>query len=70
MLEVQYFPEQAGTAGGLGKFTQILDRHLKGDYQLVMLFLVDPGATMVSFSTGGSATRKDDLRDDNLKAPN
>jgi len=69
-LEIQYFPEQAGTIGGLGKFNKIKDEHLKDDYDLVMLFLVDPGAEIVSFSTGGSATRADDLRNENLVAPN
>ncbi|MHC4698722.1 MAG: CvpA family protein [Planctomycetota bacterium] len=69
VIEVQYFPEQAGTIGGLGQFNKIKDRHLRGEYELVMLFLVDPGAEIASFSTGGSATRRDDLRDANLVAP-
>ena len=69
VIEVQYFPEQAGTIGGLGAFTRIKDEHLKGDYQLVLLFLVDPGAEITSFSTGGDATRKDDLSGENLVAP-
>ena len=53
VIEVQYFPEQVGTVGGLGQFSRIQDRHLQGEYELVMLFLVDPGAEIVSFSTGG-----------------
>lgn len=69
VVEVQYFPQQAGTVGGLGAFDQVQDRHLENDYELVMLFLVDPGAQIMSFSTGGSATRADDLRGDNLVAP-
>lgn len=69
-VEVQYFPEPAGTAGGLGEFTEIQDRHFTGDYTLVYLFLVDPGVTITSFSTGGDATRADDLRSANLVAPN
>lgn len=69
IFEAQYFSEPAGTMGGLGKFDTIKDRHLKDDYQLVFLFLVDPGARIVSFSTGGSASRKDDLRGENLVAP-
>lgn len=69
VFEAQYFSEPAGTIGGLGKFDTIKDRDLKDDYQLVFLFLVDPGARIVSFSTGGSASRKDDLWGDNLVAP-
>lgn len=69
LLEVQYFPNQVGTVGGLGKFKKIKDRHLKKDYELVLLFLVDPGATVTSFSSGGSALRRDDLRRENLVAP-
>ena len=69
MIEVQYFPEQAGTIGGLGEFRKIDDTKLKGDYAYVLLFLVDPGAKITSFSTGGSATRADDLSAENLVAP-
>jgi len=69
VIEVQYFPNQAGSIGGLGQFNKIQDQHLKDDYELVLLFLVDPGATIVSFSTGGAATRADDLREENLVAP-
>lgn len=69
VFEIQYFSEPAGTIGGLGKFDAIKDRHLKDDYQFVLLFLVDPGASIVSFSTGGSASRKDDLRGEGIVAP-
>ncbi len=69
MVEIQYFSGQAGTIGGLGKFQKIKDQDLKQNYELVLLFLVDPGVTIASFSTGGSATRKDDLTGENLVAP-
>lgn len=69
VIEVQYFAEQAGSVGGVGQFDKIKDRHLKGDYQLVFLFLVDPGAKIVTFSTGGGEARKQDLREDNIVAP-
>lgn len=69
IIEVQYFPEQAGTIGGLGQFRKIQDRHLKKDYELVLLFLVEPGATLTTFSAGSSAQRSDDLRGENLVAP-
>ncbi|MCH9032901.1 MAG: CvpA family protein [Planctomycetes bacterium] len=69
IIEVQYFPDQAGTIGGLGQFRTIKDRHLKKDYELVLLFLVEPGATITAFSSGSSATRRDDLRSENLVAP-
>jgi len=69
MIEVQYFSNQAGSIGGLGKFDKIKDADLKDDYQLVLLFLVDPGVRIISFSTGGDATRADDLKSENLVAP-
>jgi hypothetical protein len=69
MIEVQYFPDQTQLIGGFGKFDKIKNDDLKGDYQFVLLFLVDPGSRIVSFSTGGSATRADDLKDENLVAP-
>lgn len=68
-IEIQYFLNQAGTIGGVGKFTKIKDSDLEGDYELVILFLVDPGVEIVSFSTGGAATRGDDLRGEGLVAP-
>jgi len=68
-MEVQYFPDQAGSIGGLGPFNRIKDRHLEKDYELVLLFLVDPGVTIKSFSAGGSAQRRDDLASENLVAP-
>lgn len=71
MIEVQYASEERGSIGGdLGPFSRIKDNDLKGDYQLVMLFHVDPGARIVSFSTGGDATRSDDLTSEDLAAPN
>jgi len=69
IIEVQYFSEPTGSMGGLGQFERIKDDDLKNDYELVILFLVDPGAEIVSFSTGGSATRADDLRGEGLIAP-
>ncbi|MEK7756845.1 MAG: hypothetical protein AAB385_06500, partial [Planctomycetota bacterium] len=71
VIEVQYGSEERGMIGAsLGAFNRIKDDHLKGDYQLVLLFLVDPGARIISFSTGGDATRADDLKGENLVAPN
>jgi hypothetical protein len=69
ILEIEYFPEQAGSMGGLGPFLQIQDRHLEDDYELFFLFLVEPGARILYFSTGGAADRRDDLQADNLEAP-
>jgi hypothetical protein len=70
VVEVQFAPdENALMGGGLGPFERVKDDHLKGDYQLVMLFAVNPGVKIVSFSTGGDATRKDDLTAENLTAP-
>lgn len=68
-LEMQYFPEQAGSIGGVGPFMSIKERDLDKDDTLILLFLVNPGATIVEFSTGGAATRADDLRAEGLTAP-
>lgn len=68
-IEVQYFPEQTQLVGGFGKFDKIKGDDLKGDYEFVLLFLVDPGSRIITFSTGGSANRADDLKDENLVAP-
>jgi hypothetical protein len=70
VIEVQYFSGPVGMMGGLGPFDRIKeDRDLKGDYEFVLLFLVDPGARIKRFSTGGSATRAEDLTTENLIAP-
>lgn len=69
VFEVQYYPDAAGTIGGVGDFSRIKDKHLSGDYELVFLFLVKPGAEIVGFSTGGDASRKDDLTGEKLIAP-
>lgn len=69
VLEIQYYPDAAGSIGGVGQFDRIRENELKPDEPLVLLFLVDPGATIVAFTTGGDATRRDDLRGENLVAP-
>ena len=69
MIEVQYYSTLIGSMGGLGKFDRIRDEDFKNDYRLVMLFHVDPGARIKAFSTGGDATRADDLSTQNLVAP-
>lgn len=68
-IEVMYFKERAGSVGQIGQFEKIKERDLQGDYQLVLLFLIEPGAQITAFSTGGDATRRDDLSMDNLVAP-
>ena len=69
VIEVQYFSHQVGSVGGVGKFEKLKDRHFKKDYQFVLLFLVEPGAEIDNFTTGGAASRRDDLRGENLIAP-
>ena len=66
-FELLYFPEFAQSAGHYGQFSKIRSQHLKGDYQLVYLFLVDPGARLVKFTTG-SIKRPVDLSKLNLVA--
>jgi hypothetical protein len=68
-IEVQYFAEHAGSIGGLGRFRRIREQDLTANDQFVLLFLVDPGVRIVAFSTGGAASRRDDLMSDNLVAP-
>lgn len=69
VFEIQYFSSPVGRMGGLGKFEKIKDSDLRGDYEYFLLFLVEPGAKIVRFSTGGSATRAEDLGRANLVAP-
>jgi hypothetical protein len=70
VIEVEYFGDApVGSIGGLGPFEKIKESNLKGEYELVFLFLVEPGARITSFSTGGPATRRDDLSQENLVAP-
>ena len=66
---MQYFSEPVGSIGGIGEFTRVNEKNLKSDDTFVLLFLVDPGARIVSFSTGGAASRKDDLTGSRLVAP-
>lgn len=67
-LEIQFFPDQVGTIGGLGAFSRVKENNLQASDQLVLLFLVDPGAEIVSFSTGDES-RAEDLRAQTLVAP-
>lgn len=69
MVEVQYFSEPIGAIGGLNKFDRIDEKKLDPEDTFVLLFLVDPGAHIVTFSTGGAATRAEDLSTENLVAP-
>ncbi|MFQ5495575.1 MAG: hypothetical protein ACE5EX_09360 [Phycisphaerae bacterium] len=69
LFELQYFSEPVGSLGGVGKFRRIDEETLTPQDTFVMLFLVDPGARITAFSTGGSATRRDDLTAENLIAP-
>lgn len=69
VMEVQYFPEGVGSMGGLGPFRRVQNVHLEQDHELVLLFFVNPGATIVSFSSGSDATKSEDLSADNLVAP-
>ena len=69
VVEVQYFRDPVGSIGGLGKFSRINETKLDADDTFTLLFLVDPGVTIVEFSTGGTTTRSDDLRGENLVAP-
>jgi hypothetical protein len=69
IVEVQYFPEAAGTVGGVRPFERIKDSHMTGSgYELYFLFLIDSGRKVVTFNTTGGAGGAD-LSDMNLIAP-
>lgn len=53
-VEVLYFPEYAESGGRIGTFDKIKNQHFQHDYQLVYLYLIDPGAKVVKFTTAGS----------------
>jgi hypothetical protein len=69
ILELQYFGGADAGVGRMRPFDRIKDSHLNGDYGFVLLFLVKPGAHITSFSSGGEASRADDLTGENLTAP-
>lgn len=71
LFELQYFPEYAAAGARTHRqFQKIRDRHLSGNnYTLVFLYLIDPGVQVVKFSTGGSSSYAQDLRQMNLVAP-
>jgi hypothetical protein len=69
VMEIQYFPEESGSIGGLSRFREANESNLTNDDLVVFLFLVEPGARITYFSTGGSSMRRDDLEADNLVAP-
>ncbi len=68
-IEIQYFSEPSGSMGGLGAFDRINEANLSSGDDFYLLFLVDPGARIVSFSSGSSVSAADDLSMANLVAP-
>jgi hypothetical protein len=69
VFEAQYYSEPTGTIGGLGKLNRIDEGNLSANDTYVLLFLVDPGVQIVSFSSGGTVGGADDLTAENLVAP-
>lgn len=65
IIEVQYNPQ---IGGRVQPFNRIKNVHLKDDYQLVYLYLLDSGAKAVRFTPGGGK-RSTDLSGENLVAP-
>ncbi len=66
-IELQYFPEYAlSGARAIKPFSKIKNSHLKGDYQLVYMYLMDSGRKAVKFTTGKHPV---DLGRENLVAP-
>ncbi len=68
-VEVQYFTRPTGAGDRVGKFSRIDESKLQPDEEFVLLFLVDPGVRIVSFSSGSQTAGRDDLTGDNLVAP-
>jgi hypothetical protein len=65
VIEVQYQPE---VGGRVQPFSRIKSDHLKGDYQLVYLYLMDHGRKAVHFKPSGGK-KSTDLSGENLVAP-
>ncbi|MFH0980906.1 MAG: CvpA family protein [Planctomycetota bacterium] len=69
-VEVQYSPEYADLTGrGLHDWARLRENMFRGEYTYVLLYLVEPGAQLVSFSTGGGGVAPVDLGGMNLTAP-
>ena len=72
-IEIQYFPESAEMTGrGVRPWERLKERRLRGEYTYVFLYLVEPGAKLVRFTTGGGGARTTDpvdLGDMDLVAP-
>lgn len=69
-IEIQYFPESAELAGrAIGPWSKLNERQLRGDYTYVLLYLVEPGARLVRFTTGGGRVQPVDLGNMDLVAP-
>ncbi|MCG3138472.1 MAG: hypothetical protein HJJLKODD_02337 [Phycisphaerae bacterium] len=56
-MEVQYFPEDAWLRSQIRDYQVVDDEDLKGDYRLVFLFLVPPGAEITEFDAGNMRTK-------------
>ncbi|NOX60241.1 MAG: CvpA family protein, partial [Planctomycetes bacterium] len=65
IFELSYYPTFESGGGRYKPFSRIKSQHLKKDYQLVYLFLIDSGRQAVKFSTGAKK-RTIDLRKENL----
>jgi len=65
IFELQYYPQPGGR---VKPFELIKSAHLKKDYQLVYLYLLDSGAKAMKFSPGGNL-RTIELDGENLVAP-
>ncbi|MCB9850363.1 MAG: CvpA family protein [Phycisphaerales bacterium] len=68
-VELMYFPGYAASgARAIRPFSKIQHTHLRGDYQLMYLYVVDSGTRIVEFDPGGGK-HKTDLSGQNLVAP-
>ena len=69
-VEIQYAPEYAEITGrGVRPWAKMRDNFLHGDYTYAFLYLIEPGAKLARFNTGGSGFGTHDLAQLNLAAP-
>ena len=69
-FEIQYYPEYAEITGrGIRGWAKLRENRIRPDDTYVLLYLVEPGAKMKSFRTGGGGARAVDLEDKDLTAP-
>jgi hypothetical protein len=69
-IEIQYYADADAMAGRtIGPWARLKKSHVQRATTYMLLYLVEPGTRLVSFSTGGSAMQAVDLSEADLVAP-